>query len=243
MAMVDFDGRYTWTKPTYLNNIQNKYYRVGSRGTEIAQLQKDLTAMGYSTKGVDGIFGNNTKNAVIAFQRAHGLTADGIAGPKTLEELAYSKVQDRQTGRIVDSVKLSRNISMGSKGQDVKDLQSQLSQLGFYKSSLDGIFGQNTRAAVINFQKSRHITADGIAGSQTKKELAEAIKEKNQRLIQERQKATANTINEIRSGMGITGIDPTIKNSSAAKIGIATGISTSIPVYHSRRLDIDAVIG
>ncbi len=55
----------------------------GSRGTAVEKLQKNLTKLGYDTKGTDGIFGKDTENAVKRFQKAHKLTADGIVGEKT----------------------------------------------------------------------------------------------------------------------------------------------------------------
>ena len=67
---------------------QNKYVatlsQMGSRGTEVRNIQNKLKQLGYYTGSVDGIYGVNTKNAVIKFQKNCGLTADGIAGPKTL---------------------------------------------------------------------------------------------------------------------------------------------------------------
>ena len=55
----------------------------------------------------------------------------------------------------------------GSTGNEVKTLQQKLKDLGFYKGSVDGIFGSQTQTAVRNFQRSVGITADGIAGSTT----------------------------------------------------------------------------
>jgi len=67
---------------------QNKYIatlsQMGSRGTEVRNIQNKLKQLGYYTGSIDGIYGVNTKNAVIKFQKNCGLTADGIAGPKTL---------------------------------------------------------------------------------------------------------------------------------------------------------------
>lgn len=57
--------------------------KQGRKNTYVAVLQDALTALGYSTSGIDGIFGTNTKNAVIRFQRANNLTADGIVGCNT----------------------------------------------------------------------------------------------------------------------------------------------------------------
>ena len=58
--------------------------KYGSRGTEVRQIQTKLKQLGYYKGSVDGIYGTQTKNAVIAFQKNCGITADGIAGPKTL---------------------------------------------------------------------------------------------------------------------------------------------------------------
>lgn len=58
--------------------------KVGSRGDEVRQIQTKLKSLGFFTGTIDGIYGTKTKNAVISFQRSCGLTADGIAGPKTL---------------------------------------------------------------------------------------------------------------------------------------------------------------
>ena len=60
--------------------------RKGSRGNEVITLQKILKK-DESSLAVDGIFGTGTLNAVLAFQRRHGLVADGIVGPKTWNEL------------------------------------------------------------------------------------------------------------------------------------------------------------
>lgn len=53
----------------------------------VKAIQQELVARGYDTNGVDGIFGSGTKSAVVAFQKAQGLTADGIVGENTLHKL------------------------------------------------------------------------------------------------------------------------------------------------------------
>lgn len=57
----------------------------GDNGPEVEQLQKNLIKLGYScgSWGADGDFGNDTKKAVIKFQKEHGLSADGLVGPLT----------------------------------------------------------------------------------------------------------------------------------------------------------------
>ncbi|MBV7276713.1 peptidoglycan-binding protein [Clostridium sp. PL3] len=58
-------------------------YRLGSRGTEIMKIQAVLMKIGYNPGSVDGVFGNQTEEAVRTFQRNNGLTSDGIIGPAT----------------------------------------------------------------------------------------------------------------------------------------------------------------
>lgn len=61
--------------------------RKGSRGTQVEVLQWLLNQQGYAAGKTDGIFGANTLAAVKAFQRANGLTADGIVGKNTWAKL------------------------------------------------------------------------------------------------------------------------------------------------------------
>lgn len=58
-------------------------------------------------------------------------------------------------------------LKKGSSGPDVLSLQTTLKQLGFDPHGVDGIFGSGTEAAVIAFQKSKGLPADGIVGPHT----------------------------------------------------------------------------
>ena len=60
---------------------------TGSRGDRVKQLQADLEALGFATGGVDGIFGQGTRRAVVAFQQERGLPATGIADAATLDAI------------------------------------------------------------------------------------------------------------------------------------------------------------
>ncbi len=61
--------------------------RYGSRGAEVTQIQTKLKRWGYYNGNIDGIYGSQTLAAVKYFQRSNGLTADGIAGEKTLNAM------------------------------------------------------------------------------------------------------------------------------------------------------------
>lgn len=62
--------------------------RRGNLGAYVATLQDALSVVGISVGTIDGIFGRNTENAVLTFQRNTGLTADGIVGCGTWSRLA-----------------------------------------------------------------------------------------------------------------------------------------------------------
>ena len=67
--------------------------KTGSSGEEVKRLQERLQALGYYKSGIDGKYGAGTKQAVIIFQKQHGLDADGAAGPKTLAVLYSDQAQ------------------------------------------------------------------------------------------------------------------------------------------------------
>ncbi|MGB3639165.1 MAG: peptidoglycan-binding domain-containing protein [Rivularia sp. (in: cyanobacteria)] len=59
----------------------------------------------------------------------------------------------------------------GSTGDAVTLLQESLKEVGFYFGSINGVFDENTKAAVIKFQKNNAITADGVVGIATRAAL------------------------------------------------------------------------
>ncbi|KST66141.1 peptidoglycan-binding protein [Mastigocoleus testarum] len=66
----------------------------------------------------------------------------------------------------------------GSRGAQVKILQAQLQELGYYKGSVDGKYGGTTKSAVSKFQSAKDLSADGVFGISTKNALETALKEK-----------------------------------------------------------------
>ena len=69
--------------------LQMKYLRKGSRGEDVRGLQILLMGRGYSVgnSGADGIFGNDTENALKAYQKKKLLEVDGVAGPESYRAL------------------------------------------------------------------------------------------------------------------------------------------------------------
>ncbi|WP_432401951.1 M14 family metallopeptidase [Wukongibacter sp. M2B1] len=61
--------------------------KLGSRGTDVMEIQSLLKKIGYNPGAIDGYYGQKTKNAVAAFQRNNNLNPDGIIGPQTYDVL------------------------------------------------------------------------------------------------------------------------------------------------------------
>lgn len=134
----------------------------------IRPIQQALVNHGYNTGGVDGLAGENTYNAVIAFQQANGLDADGMVGNATKAKLGI-------TSSGGGSGTTSATLSVGSNGSLTRYLQHMLNVLG-YNVSVDGAFGDGTKNAVISFQNKYGLAADGIVGSGTWSKLFSVYK-------------------------------------------------------------------
>lgn len=82
--------------------------KVGSSGPDVVELQNKLNYVGYDVGKADGIFGNMTKQGVIAFQSSSGLVADGIVGPLTagaLNKLYNDKLRQEKANALIASAK------------------------------------------------------------------------------------------------------------------------------------------
>lgn len=79
--------------------------------------------------------------------------------------------------RATGGVRAARILKEGSSGAAVVRLQTKLKKVGFNPGRIDGDFGPATKAALIGFQKSAGLLADGIAGPRTLKALGLAAKD------------------------------------------------------------------
>ena len=141
--------------------------QMNSVGIEVKQLQMRLQELGYYSGEVDGQFGGGTRTSVEAFQRQHGLAADGIAGGDTLALLYNTQAQTFMPTPVPTPTPENNTLSSGSQGEAVKRLQTRLQELGYYTGKVDGDFGKGTKSAVTLFQKQHGLDADGIAGAKT----------------------------------------------------------------------------
>lgn len=130
--------------------------RMGDSGSEVQSMQKRLQELGYADyPSALGNFGPQTRTAVIRFQSNNGLVADGVAGSLML-------------GRLFSGSATRLLLREGSSGEAVQTLQLQLKKLGFFSGTGTGYFGPLTREAVRSFQRASGLSADAIAGPQTR---------------------------------------------------------------------------
>ncbi|MBQ7886344.1 MAG: D-alanyl-D-alanine carboxypeptidase family protein [Clostridia bacterium] len=96
--------------------------RKGANGPSVVKMQEALIALGYLDGRADGDFGSGTQNAVIQFQAVNGLSADGIAGSKTLTLLYSGDALDASQAPEMDYLLLVNRDSKLDKNYAPTDL-------------------------------------------------------------------------------------------------------------------------
>lgn len=143
----------------------------GEQSDAVRKMQATLRSKGYYKGAVDGKFGPATKSAVIKFQNAVGISADGRPGNKTLTALYEGKsaINKAKNTELKNSMEPTNphTLYYGCTGVRVRELQSALKAAGCYKGNVDGVFGDLTFAAVKKYQSQRGLKADGMAGVKT----------------------------------------------------------------------------
>jgi peptidoglycan hydrolase-like protein with peptidoglycan-binding domain len=109
----------------------------------VADLQYVLTRLGYYTGPIDGVYSAETTAAVAEMQKALGVPADGVYGPETDAALK------------------------GKAREVVAELQTLLTEYGYYTGTIDGKYGTDTQEAVKKLQTDLGVTADGRVGAET----------------------------------------------------------------------------
>lgn len=97
-------------------------YRQGSTGEGVRQIQTNLKKWGYYSGSIDGIYGSQTVTAVKSFQKKNGLTADGVAGSRTLSALGLASLGSNNgySSSSNDLYLLARIISAEARGEPYK---------------------------------------------------------------------------------------------------------------------------
>lgn len=164
--------------PEEVEDLIPEFLSPGDEGDLVKVLQYFLSVIGLYYDEipiieVDGIYGEQTKNAVIAFQRLFGLDADGITG-----QFTWYSLLDVYVG-IIESLPQGepgtpapfpgRFLALGSTGDDVRDLQFYLGTVAtvyptIIPPAVNGEFDATTENAVKEFQSLFDFDPSGIVG-------------------------------------------------------------------------------
>ena len=120
----EMDGILTEFEYDILMSDEAQQFSValGDVGTDVSELQARLVDLGY-LEVVTGEFGMHTQTAVIGFQKANGLKADGKIGTETREVLYSDEAE-------------AKALSYGDQNEDIKIYQQKLADLGYYDGKL-----------------------------------------------------------------------------------------------------------
>ena len=150
--------------------------RHGATDRRVTGLRERLVRAGVTDPGIapdavpdPSVFDRGVDHAVRAFQQHKGLIVDGVVGPET--EAALNDAQYTLGDRP-----LSFDESQPMHGDDVEELQNNLSLLGFYYGHLDGTFNRQTEFAVRELQSSLGVRVDGEVALETLAGLARVSK-------------------------------------------------------------------
>ncbi len=148
----------------------------------VLEVQTLLAQQGFTVGEIDGVYGSQTKRAVIAFQKSQAnLVVDGIPGAKTLA-LLRNAAKDGSRNYVSPSPKFTVRDPIDSaivitrpnpqpidfsEGSEVGNLQILLKQRGFYQGVIDGQQGQSTTEAIWKAQRAYGLPLDGFAGPLT----------------------------------------------------------------------------
>lgn len=185
-----------------LNDKNSVMISEGMTGKKVEEIQKMLVEIvnlypSLPIITIDGVYGQNTVIAVREFQKLNSLPQTGIIDEITMRKLSYLHETNREKFREellknkISEVKKNKKreddyldqsdniLSEGSIGEYVKSLQSYLNVVSNKYPTIsllrvDGIFGQKTKAAVMEFQRIFELKQDGVVGYETWNKLSSA---------------------------------------------------------------------
>ena len=174
----------------YTSSYPGYPLRRGTTGPSVVVIQTELNRISQNYPAipkvptVDGIFGSGTEASVRKFQEVFGLEPDGVVGQATWYALirlytavtSLSELRSQGQRFYVNSWAHTSPIRTGDRGVRVEHLQYMLAVLSAYipeipSLTIDGIFGANTRAAVLAAQRRFGLPETGIVDAATWDEI------------------------------------------------------------------------
>lgn len=180
MALA-LSGVLAFSSSTSYAELGDKTLSKGMNDKDVQILQEELKNLGYFDEEITTYYGENTEKAVRAFQITQQIELNGIFDITTYEALNLLKNKPSSTSGQADVVDLkpevkpsatslifNRELGLKDTGSDVKLLQEALKAMGHLEiDDTTDYFGNQTQEALIAFQSSQGLKADGIAGLRT----------------------------------------------------------------------------
>ncbi|MFN4088723.1 MAG: peptidoglycan-binding domain-containing protein [Alphaproteobacteria bacterium] len=151
------------------------------RAALVRAIQEELRAKGHDPGPVDGVFGGRTRNAIQAYQRRARLRVDGLPTKELLDHLRFATPQPaaeppRRAGppppQAQQRAPQPQPARQAPAGRSlILDVQRELSVRGYYRSTLDGVSGPATQAAVRAFQRDAGFPVTGVVDERLLAEL------------------------------------------------------------------------
>ena len=134
--------------------------RFGMNHPDVKELQELLKEKGYFTyHTATGYYGSITEEAVRRFQQDHRIQTTGIVGPQTLAALLENPT--------IASSQATVTLTLGAKGDAVRELQQRLKERGYFNHKVTGYFGRITASSVRAFQEKHDFPVTGVATEET----------------------------------------------------------------------------
>lgn len=185
---LEVTGEVDGETEVMLLNAEYRTLENGDDGDDVKRVQQALRDLGYLDANATGKFRSATEKSVRAFQEAHGLQASGKADIETQRLLFGGSAMPKGgmitptpapdlgdltdmviagDGEAVEEYPYKKKLTRGAKGEDVKQVQTRLTELGFFSGPISGNYMNQTMAAVKAFQEHNGMKADGITGQDT----------------------------------------------------------------------------
>ncbi len=170
------DTSATATKSVSKKKVKKTAWAIGDSGDMVTKIQKRLKELGFYHDEITGYFGEKTQKAYKEFQKAAGVTIDGICG-KTDRDILYSSAaphaqEEEKEETQKDQEKNTDDVmSVGDYSDDVYSVQTRLIELKYMNDDATGYFGELTQAAVSDFQAYNEIDSTGEVDNKTKTAL------------------------------------------------------------------------
>jgi peptidoglycan hydrolase-like protein with peptidoglycan-binding domain len=154
-----------------------KDLKIGSQNNDVKELQKRLISSGFLKSEATGYFGTLTKQALIKWQIKNKLSATGDFNLASRNFLTpkESVLPTTSTAKVLGASTFNflKDLRMGSKGEDVMELQKILISDGFLSSEVTGNFGMMTKTALMRWQAKNKIPSTGNFGAMSRRYLNE----------------------------------------------------------------------